>query len=227
MEKEKTSACPTNIIRDTPSDIDEFSSQSHKRIAKTIVDMIRNEDGGITIGLEGDYGSGKSTIINLIRRELLQGKPKNIKLLLFDAWAHEGNLLRMIFLQKTIQVLKTGQNWFKCSKDAEEILDQIENGRVNNVKMKNRWLIYWMSIIILLLPSAITSFIQGWSDGIVWPWNPLASTLSLQFIYGSAIILIFFILSPIICICHKDDFLELVIFKKVNYNNRRSLICRI
>jgi hypothetical protein len=58
--------CPTRLLSDDPSDIDIFEGKGHQKIADAIADMIIDKDeiGGKTIGLEGNWGSGKSTVIN-------------------------------------------------------------------------------------------------------------------------------------------------------------------
>lgn len=56
--------CRTLLISD-PSEIDEFGG-SHNRIALAIANLIKTEKGGKSIGLEGEWGTGKSTIIKLL-----------------------------------------------------------------------------------------------------------------------------------------------------------------
>lgn len=89
------SKCPTKLIPDIPSAEDAFDS--HKRIAKTIGDLIRSEKGGKSIAIQGDWGTGKSTAIKLLREELKQDA--NYIMIEFDAWAHEGDPLRLTFLE--------------------------------------------------------------------------------------------------------------------------------
>nr|WP_321508907.1 P-loop NTPase fold protein [uncultured Hyphomonas sp.] len=109
MTEQKDNRCPTEFIRDTPSEEDYFNSQSHKKIAITLRDIILEKEGGITIGIAGNYGSGKSTIITILQNLLNVNKNNNIKFFTFDAWAHEGNLMRMIFLENLILELKSGK----------------------------------------------------------------------------------------------------------------------
>ncbi|MCC7571489.1 KAP family NTPase [Candidatus Micrarchaeota archaeon] len=103
-------SCRTYLITDTPSEIDEFGG-SHKRVAEAIAELIINEDGGKSIGLEGEWGTGKSTVISLLN-ELLKSPQNNedYKLFLFDAWAHESDPLRKIFLEQLLDFLRK-HNW--------------------------------------------------------------------------------------------------------------------
>lgn len=81
------------LLRDEPGALPTIGG--HAAVAKSIASMIAHEDGGITIGLEGSWGSGKSTIVHELSSEL----PDNVKLFVFDAWAHEGDPLRRSFLE--------------------------------------------------------------------------------------------------------------------------------
>ena len=78
--------CRTLLVSDDPSEIDEFAG-SHKRIADAIANLIRTEKGGKSIGLEGEWGTGKSTVIKLLGKALNAASEDNEYLLyLFDAW---------------------------------------------------------------------------------------------------------------------------------------------
>jgi hypothetical protein len=82
---------------------DLFKHKTHENVADAIHNLlISNKGKGQTIGLEGDWGSGKSTVISLLKDKL----PKNeFRYFYFDAWAHEGDPLRRVFLESLIDVL--------------------------------------------------------------------------------------------------------------------------
>jgi predicted KAP-like P-loop ATPase len=62
-----------------------------------IAELIRSgEAGGKMIGVEGGWGAGKTTVINLLRGEL--SDDKLVRIAIFDAWAHEGDPLRRTYL---------------------------------------------------------------------------------------------------------------------------------
>ncbi len=102
-------SCPTRLIEDTPANHDAFAKEGavgpHLRVANAIVDLITspNETGGISIGLEGGWGAGKTTTINLIRDALSRNADHTV--ISFDAWAHEGDPLPCV---KPILVRQTG-----------------------------------------------------------------------------------------------------------------------
>ena len=82
------------FLDDFPSDRDEFGG--HERVAQAIADLASSEHGGRAIGLEGGWGSGKSTTVELLKRKL----PAQI--FVYDAWSHKDDPLRRVFLEKLI-----------------------------------------------------------------------------------------------------------------------------
>ena len=68
----------TLLLDDVPASEDEFASDGspgpHQRVADAIVELISSPDekGGKIIGLEGGWGSGKSTVVRFIRNRLVE-----------------------------------------------------------------------------------------------------------------------------------------------------------
>lgn len=91
-----------NLIQDMPALKDEFGA--HARLTDALFELIDTHDGGISIGLEGGWGSGKSTVINLLKEKY--EKEPNSLVILFDAWAHQGDPLRRTFLETIIKRLE-------------------------------------------------------------------------------------------------------------------------
>lgn len=58
------------LLTDNPATIDEFSGRPHERIASAIAELIAHNPGGRAIGLDGGWGSGKSTVVELITKML-------------------------------------------------------------------------------------------------------------------------------------------------------------
>lgn len=119
----KPSQYRVNLVQDTPALKDEFGA--HQRLADAIAELIDISDGGISIGLEGGWGSGKSTIINLLKDKY--SKNANHTVVLFDAWAHQGDPLRRTFLETLINHLET-LKWIDTKK-WEEIRAELTQRR--------------------------------------------------------------------------------------------------
>jgi len=100
--------CSTVSVDDAPADEDVFGS--HAPIARAIDELITTEDGGRTIGLEGSWGSGKSTVVRLLDAGM---EGPTAHLVVFDTWAHEGDPLRRSFLETLIESL-SAKRWIEA-----------------------------------------------------------------------------------------------------------------
>jgi hypothetical protein len=103
--------CPTVLLDDLATGQDAFR---HRQIAEAIASMIVNEAGGRAIAITGSWGSGKSTVIRLLA-DALDKSGTEIKVITFDAWAHQGDPLRRTFLEHAITELDewigSGATW--------------------------------------------------------------------------------------------------------------------
>ncbi|MFH1634871.1 MAG: P-loop NTPase fold protein, partial [Chloroflexota bacterium] len=162
MEENK---CRTFLLSDEPAEHDSFGA--HEKVANAIAELIANEEGGKTIGLEGGWGSGKSTIVNLIRKKLVTGK--NHCLILFDAWAHQGDPLRRTFLESLVLGIFAKQNdtdeqiWID-EKEWNNILDELAKRRkvtdVNRYPLLKPWG-KWLVGSSLLVPLGMALLNSG------------------------------------------------------------------
>jgi len=75
----------------------------HLGIAKTIQEIVASCPLPFTIGLFGKWGSGKTTILNVLTKRLRNDK---VAVINFDVWKHEGDALRRTFLIELVEQLK-------------------------------------------------------------------------------------------------------------------------
>jgi len=108
MDNGDQKTCETYLLDDIPAPADAFASDGdagpHQRVADAIADMIESaEVGGKAIGLEGGWGSGKSTLVRFLADRF--SNQNNYTVVLFDAWAHEGDPLRRTFIESIVHEL--------------------------------------------------------------------------------------------------------------------------
>ncbi len=121
--------CGTRLLTDLPADKDAFGA--HERVARAIADVVRTEDGGRTIGLEGGWGAGKSTVVKLLEQKL--AGDADSAAWIFDAWAHEGDPLRRSFLEGLSQALGA-RSWVDAKRWAEKREELANRRRVEETK---------------------------------------------------------------------------------------------
>jgi len=152
------------LLSDDPSDADEFSGKAHEGVALAIARLIEGEDGGRVIGLEGSWGSGKSTIVRLLRDRLQVAKPKSRRpagthMVVFDAWAHQGDPLRRAFLETLIRELAEVK-W--VDKPVAEAFRKKLSGRTRTTNTTSTPKLSWegrfAAITAVLLPLGIALF---------------------------------------------------------------------
>jgi len=112
-----------DLLHDEATNLDIFEDKTHEKIADTLKRIIKKEPKGLTIGLEGGWGSGKSSIVKMLRDRI--NNDNDIKYFYFDAWAHEGDPLRRIFLESLID------NFGDMDKELSEILSHPHRGWIS------------------------------------------------------------------------------------------------
>lgn len=118
-----------NVMDDSASDSDLLKDGTHQKIANRLFDLITKSDTkGLTIGLEGSWGSGKSTVVNLLRKKLEETKETFV--FYMDSWAHEGDFLRRAFLESFAQQLQ------ECSEEDDSSIKKIKDEISNKVVTK-------------------------------------------------------------------------------------------
>jgi hypothetical protein len=197
---EKPSLCPTLFLNDQPSESDLFGG-AHERLAQAIAEIIIHKDdnktedaeGGKTIGLEGGWGSGKSTVIRLLCKILDNSENgKNILVCNFDAWAHEGDPLRRTFLEYLIDqfvqikwVEKEGKKGWENKKSI--LIGKTSESTVDTspyLTNLGKWLIL---LTVILIPFGTALVNKGLSIGLF-----LGKGLALNYYFWLGFICIIF-----------------------------------
>jgi hypothetical protein len=96
---------------------DMFESGSQKRTAESIASHIKEKMRGLKlIGLDGEYGSGKSNVIEIIKKEL----SATHHVFVYEAWSHQEDLQRRSFLEELTGDLED-HKMFKSGKWKEKL----------------------------------------------------------------------------------------------------------
>ena len=158
-----------NILHEAVATDDKFPDKTHEKAANALFDLMESSDRGITIGLEGGWGSGKSTVVNFLRNRLVD-QSNGTLFFLFDAWAHKGDPLRRIFLESLVDNIDSNGNSEKLRKLKGEISGRKKIVEVKTKKTTSR-LGGLVSLSAILVPvgAAVLSGLNY--DLIQMPWN--------------------------------------------------------
>lgn len=168
-----------NIIFEDPARDDAFHGKGHRRSAKALADSIKqvaNEKDG-AIGLEGTWGSGKSTVLLMTEDALKELDSEHAyKVFTFDLWTHHTDEFKRAFLEEFL-------TWCSSWLSDEQVAEQ--RGRIRNrtkeVDTTNRktFSLTGTALLLLLpfLPIAISwispaAFNQSQDiifNGFTWP----------------------------------------------------------
>lgn len=151
----ETESCRINLIADIAVPEDSFR---HAEIADAIADMMLHAQGGCAIALTGSWGSGKSTVVELLRVKLQQSG-KDIETFVFDTWAHQGDPLRRSFLEKLITwCSEKPKGWTKDRNHWDGVVNEIARRKEEIETTSTPHLTWWGTIgafSLLLAPVAL------------------------------------------------------------------------
>lgn len=97
--------CPFVFLSDQPIAADEQQEIrfGHVSIVETLRNIVLSCPTPFTIGFIGKWGTGKTTILDLLKARLITS---DIGVVKFDIWKHEGDSLRRTFLKDIVDQLK-------------------------------------------------------------------------------------------------------------------------
>ena len=141
-----------SVIVDSPTNKDEFRGRGHDRTAQSLADAIRSfDDADRAIGLEGPWGSGKSSVVEIAARKLNDdaiSKPISHHFFTFDIWKSQGSGFRRSFLEHFVAwaMSEFRQNRTKLMGIEEDI-----RGKKREITTNNQPILGWFGIVLLFL----------------------------------------------------------------------------
>lgn len=184
------------VLSDNCSGEDLLDDKTHQRIADKLYEIISaNPIEGLTIGLEGEWGSGKSTVVKLLQEKLKANKSDKTFVFYIDAWEHEGDHLRRVFLETLIEKIKRWKEW---SHEVVERLNDISD-RVTSKKVSKKIehtsqitgfgkCVAFAALFVPLGAALLTVFAERvtpkWTGDICWEfWGSLVFTIAPVWVY--------------------------------------------
>ncbi|MCI0450685.1 MAG: KAP family NTPase [Chlorobi bacterium] len=178
----------TNKIKLLPDEVtqkDELGG--HELIANVIYDTIHEEKIGKSIALIGGWGTGKSSIVEMVKAKL-----DNIcHVFIFNAWEHEGDPLKRTFLESLIEfgsekkLLTDKEKW---EKEKNRLAKRIEEVESTNYTRINK-LGYLLLFSTLLVPIGAV-LLSKW-PALIPCWHVFGVICILTPVITSAIIFIY------------------------------------
>lgn len=178
------------FLSSKPKSEDKFDGGSHNKLAEVISETIKEDTlEKKVIGLEGEWGSGKSQVIELIQSKL----GDNHYTFVFDAWGSQEDLTRKSFLEQLINRLfdKKFLNDSKKWKDLENVLLSKTSKKHKQTfpKIKSFWIFISLGIVLLsFLPSFYEYVLM---DKDIFPFSVGVKAKPFLAIYALPIVFLF------------------------------------
>lgn len=160
--------CKTVLLPDKPTTDNAF--KPHDDIAEALTTLIKEETTGRTIGLQGGWGAGKTTVSELLKKKL---NDDAIAVVDFNAWAHEGDPLRRTFFETIVRALQDtdgGKGWVRAEDWRNELDELAQRRAVEERRAMPAFstLGKWVIIAIFFVPFGGVLFGQALREDIRW-----------------------------------------------------------
>lgn len=139
-----------SILIDAPSNKDHFNGKGHERTAVALSKAIANFSGNDrAIGLDGPWGSGKSTVVEIARKILDQRNTKQNRayhFFTFDIWQSQGSSFRRSLLEHFLDW--TIATFPKHRSELQEVERKVK-GKVREVRSTNQSILDWWGVLVI------------------------------------------------------------------------------
>ena len=224
------------FLDDSPVTKDEL--KLHENIAKTIESIISltKDKNKKIIGLFGSWGSGKSTVIEMLKNDI-----GNKKVFIFDSWSHKGDFLKRAFL------LELARHFDILEKEIDKNSIVLRNNKALTIedvltrkvvskqisidrKSKFRGWVKFFSIIFILsiIIIAISNILKG-IYLLFSPFSKLNIMQSFEIVFSLILISMLVLIAPLKFFQYKDeiekgikDFIDFYILKNAKIDESHT-----
>jgi hypothetical protein len=141
-----------------PDNIINFSKEpdllGHTSYVDTLTTLISDCATPLTIGLYGEWGAGKSSIIETILSKLEEKSKDDIRAVIYDSWKYSNDSFRRTFLIQFISAFGIKQK--------RNLKDIFYNERTEDQKPNTE--IHWGYVILFLLISSVLLYLSSLAD---------------------------------------------------------------
>lgn len=139
-----------SLLADNPSEEDQFSGGGHSRTAAALSNAISQlSDQDAAIGLEGEWGSGKSTVIKIAESKC-NASGVNVAFFTFDLWLHQPDQIKRSFLEELLAW--SHKNKFVKQNEFIRLSKKISDQSVTTEIDKSKSFSIWATVFLLLTP---------------------------------------------------------------------------
>ncbi len=177
-------SCRTEFLQDIPNNRDEFyedtiSEIGYSRVAQSIAQIIKESKTGKIISIEGQWGSGKSTIVKMVHRRLSTKQKFEFVNICFDAWSYINDSIRRVFLISVFNQLPTPivdeinsavSKGSKKDQSVDNVLDTLYGKKteaVTRIKYNSRYNQILIALIFIALTLGV-AFLRTGIDRLVY-----------------------------------------------------------
>lgn len=150
------------LLSDQPESTDFFGA--HTGIARALADLVLHDNEGRCVAIEGAWGSGKSTVIGMLKDELVE----KADIFVFDTWSNQGDPLRFSFMgefaswvKKQFPKLATkSSEWLQALDDAARQTTREQRDPLEAKPNQAHWLV---AALVVGLPVGLALASDQWS----------------------------------------------------------------
>ena len=175
----------TNFIKNQPLGEDLFENKSQEKIASVIsYEVIKNPDFKI-IGIDGEWGSGKSNLVKLIEKKL----EKSHKFFVYDVWGHQEDEQRKSILIELTELIKSEPNLVKKTNNWDNKLKLLlakskETKTINQPYLSIGFIFSLLSIVYIPTVNVFKDSMVDFFEIKRWYWKLLLVAFPILIVIG-------------------------------------------